>query len=345
MLPRILLFLVCVLLSWSCQSPQKAKVPAPGQAFERLSDYGLFEEPLAQLKASNGVLAYNVNTPLFSDYAEKARFVRLPSGTSAHFSSEGAFEFPDGTLVAKNFYYGEGLNKQIVETRILLKTSKGWEAWPYVWNEDQTEAYLEIAGAYRKVSIATPSGESLELDYMVPNKNQCKNCHDWSGNLQPIGLQAKHLDKNLDYGSGEKNQLLHWQELGLLSDYPESESIRLASWEAGAFDQLDLRARSYLDINCGHCHNPKGSAKNSGLNLLFEENNPTSLGINKPPVAAGKGSGGLIYSIVPGQPDASILYYRMHSTDPGAMMPELGRKLQHQEGLALIRKWIEEMEY
>jgi hypothetical protein len=77
---------------------------------------------------------------------------------------------------------------------------------------------------------------------------------------------------------------------------------------------------------------------------LQEESSSTALGVNKPPVAAGRGSGGLLFSIVPGKPEASILYYRMESTDPGAMMPELGRKLMHKEGLELIRDWIIAME-
>ena len=63
----------------------------------------------------------------------------------------------------------------------------------------------------------------------------------------------------------------------------------------------------------------------------------------KPPIAAGRGAGNYKYTIVPGHPDESIMVYRINSTDPGIMMPELGRKLIHKEGLDLIRQWIEEM--
>jgi len=104
------------------------------------------------------------------------------------------------------------------------------------------------------------------------------------------------------------------------------------------------RARAYLDVNCGHCHRPEGPAKNSGLNLRYNNEDLFSLGVDKGPVAAGKGSGGLMFDIVPGQPDASILVFRMNSTDPAIMMPELGRKTIHKEGIELIRKWIEEMD-
>jgi hypothetical protein len=82
----------------------------------------------------------------------------------------------------------------------------------------------------------------------------------------------------------------------------------------------------------------------SGLFLNIEETDPTRLGVHKPPVAAGRGAGNLNHTIVPGSPEASIMIYRIESTDPGIMMPELGRKLVHKEGVELVRKWIRNME-
>ncbi len=84
-------------------------------------------------------------------------------------------------------------------------------------------------------------------------------------------------------------------------------------------------------------------ASNSGLFLQLEETRPAALGIGKRPVAAGRGSGGLEVSIAPGDPDASILVHRMASAEPGVMMPELGRALVHDEGVALVRQYIAAM--
>jgi hypothetical protein len=95
-----------------------------------------------------------------------------------------------------------------------------------------------------------------------------------------------------------------------------------------------------LGANCGHCHNPRGVADNSGLNLNLEETRPSALGVGKRPVAAGRGSGDLEFAIAPGDPDRSILVHRMASTEPGVMMPELGRALVHEEGLALIGQYV-----
>lgn len=104
---------------------------------------------------------------------------------------------------------------------------------------------------------------------------------------------------------------------------------------------LDHQARSYLDINCGHCHNPNGSADTSALLLDYSDQyTPRQIGVCKPPIAAGQGSGGFLYSIVPGKADESILSYRLHSVEPAVMMPEIGRSLVHREGVALVDRWI-----
>jgi hypothetical protein len=77
--------------------------------------------------------------------------------------------------------------------------------------------------------------------------------------------------------------------------------------------------------------------------LDIHQTDMAKLGLNKSPVAAGKGSGNRKFGIVKGKPEESMLVYRIESLDPGEMMPEVGRKLQHKEGIALIRKWIKEM--
>ena len=103
---------------------------------------------------------------------------------------------------------------------------------------------------------------------------------------------------------------------------------------------INDRVRSYLDVNCGHCHSPTGNANSTGLYLHLDETRDIHLGIYKKPVATGRGSGGLKYSIVPGKPEESILLHRMISLDPGVMMPESGRALSHQEAVEMVREWI-----
>src|SRR3546814_358703 len=111
-----------------------------------------------------------------------------------------------------------------------------------------------------------------------------------------------------------------------------------------AHASLAGRARAYLDINCGHCHNEKGPADTSGLWLDVGDHPPRHLGLCKPSIAAGQGTGGHRFGIVPGKPAESILAYRMASDAPGVRMPEIGRDVVHREGVELIDAWIAAME-
>lgn len=313
--------------------------------FEKLSEYGLFTGVLAELNPADGVIPYDLNTPLFTDYAHKKRFVKVPEGEQVKYTVNDALEFPVGTILIKNFYYPNDFGKpeqgeRIMETRLLIHKEHGWEALPYIWNDEQTDATLEIAGGTKKVSWVHYDGNMKTLDYSIPNKNQCKGCHVRGAEMTPIGPKARNLNGKYTYTDGEMNQLLKWQELGILSGLPDLANVdKMPVWDDAHAD-LYKRGRAYLDVNCAHCHRSDGPGNTSGLFLTYEEADNAKLGYFKAPVAAGRGSGGLMHDLVPGKPDSSILYYRMNSTDPGIMMPELGRKTNHDEGLMLMQAWI-----
>ena len=316
----------------------------------KLSEFGFFKMPLASLEPAGDILPYDLNSPLFSDYAFKARFIKLPPGRQAAYSSTDVMEFPEGTVLIKNFYYPADFRKpeadrRIIETRLLIREVIGWNALTYIWNEEQTDAVLEIAGSTVPVSWIDTNGKSQAIHYSVPNLVQCKSCHEKNSRMVPIGPSAGQLNKSYPYKDGHQNQLSRWSSAGLLSSLPpDGEWPVIPVWDDPETGSLAARARAWLDVNCAHCHRREGPAKNTGLYLTFEETDPYKLGIRKPPIAAGRGSGGLKYGIVPGNPDASILVHRIQSLDPGVMMPELGRKMLHEEGITLIRAWIAEME-
>ena len=146
-----------------------------------------------------------------------------------------------------------------------------------------------------------------------------------------------------NYTTGKQNQLQFWQQRGMI-ELPATSIPANAVWNKEQSGTLEQRARAYLDINCGHCHNANGPGSSSGLFLDIHETDATKLGINKTPVAAGRASGNLSFDIHPGKPDKSIIIYRMKSTDPGIAMPEVGRELVHKEGIALISQWIREIQ-
>jgi hypothetical protein len=152
--------------------------------------------------------------------------------------------------------------------------------------------------------------------------------------MQPIGPKIRNLNMG--------DQLATLQQAGVLAFLPDNAPA-VPNYSDNSVS-LEQRARAYLDANCAHCHAPGLPADTSGLYLNWEEDRPVHIGIGKKPVAAGRGSGGLLVDIAPGDPDASIMIFRMNSTDPGIMMPEIGRSMVHDEGLSLIRAYIEALE-
>lgn len=317
----------------------------------KLSDYGFFEGKMADMIPIEGVMPYDLNTPLFSDYAEKMRFVKLPENGIVNYNDSTVLDFPIGTILIKTFYYfndsrDASKGKQLMETRLLIHETAGWEALVYVWNEEQTEAFLEVAGAEKQVVWKNEKGKKQKVNYLIPNLNQCKGCHNKSQKMTPIGPSVRQLNGDFAYENETKNQLLQWQDLGILKGFPgELKSVpKIPVWNDVKTGDVNSRARAYLDINCAHCHSQNGPARTSGLYLDYHEQNSSSLGINKSPVAAGRGSGDREFTIVAGQPNESIMVFRMESEDAGIRMPEISRQLVHKEGVALIREWIEGME-
>jgi uncharacterized repeat protein (TIGR03806 family) len=311
-----------------------------------LSAFGLFQGNGASQTPAPGVIPYDVNTPLFSDYTLKYRFMWLPLGTSAHYDPVGPFEFPVGAILVKTFAYPRDVRdpssgRRLIETRLLIHTDQGWRGLPYVWNEEQTEARLRIAGSEQPCRWIDADGQERENHYLVPNTNQCMACHENRKVMRPIGTTARNLNRSYDYGEGPENQLAHLTELRKLTGAPRPEQApRLAVWNDLASGSLEERARAWLESNCAHCHNPDGPARTSGLDLTATQEDLFKRGFWKPPVAAGRGSGGRSFGIVPGRPDESILLYRIESRQPGVMMPEQGRRLTDREGTALVRAWI-----
>jgi len=330
---------------------------------EKLSAWGLFQGSGWTLEPQAGVIPYELNTPLFSDYAEKYRTIWVPPGQAATYRDAEAFDFPVGTILSKTFMYpadgrvpaakgpgrtaGNGDRRfRLMETRILVHAKQGWVSLPYVWNEEGTEATLEVVGSSRAVEVTHASGEKLSVHYMIPNVNQCQGCHERDKAMAPIGLQARHLNRDYAYDEGPENQLARLARVGYLKGTPAPGTApRNAVWNEPGTGTLEERARAYLEANCAHCHDRRGPAASSGLYLTMQEKEPHTLGQCKAPVAAGRGAGkDLPFDIVPGKPERSILVYRMDSQDPGVMMPELGRSLIHREGVALIREWIQQLQ-
>jgi uncharacterized repeat protein (TIGR03806 family) len=334
LLPALLLLGVAVSVS-AQQSSSVSQDLISGDAMPAaLSEFGFFTGSAS--KPSSQLIPYSLGTPLFSDYAEKQRFIYLPMGTSVRVEeASGKLTFPVGTAIIKSFGYDNGSGElKILETRVMLHRADGWTALPYVWRADGSDADLKLGGKRIPVTFNRPDGESQTISYAVPNKNQCKQCHSSKDQLEPIGP----ILGNMEFPDmAAKGRLLKD------SGYNGAPVMAFAKWDKPAAASVNDRAASYLFVNCAHCHRPSGSASNSGLFLDRGAHDGASMGINKRPVAAGRGSGGFDFVIAPGQPERSILLHRMNSLEADVAMPELGRAAVHAEGLALLNEWVAEM--
>lgn len=297
-----------------------------------LSAFGFFNGSADRPAPS--LIPYELGTPLFSDYTEKQRYIYLPTGTKISSGADGRLKFPVGSALIKSFGYPDASGKlRAIETRLLLHRAEGWVALPYVWRKDGSDADLRLGGTRLPAEFAMPNGRKMAISYAVPNKNQCKQCHSLADAVMPIGP----LWQNMVFQRGADRRRI-------LKDNPSLAKLTAeARWNDDKSGTLSQRARSYLRVNCGHCHAPKGSASNSGLFLDGSAKDPAAYGIGKRPVAAGRASGDLDFIIEAGKPDRSILVSRMKSIDPGIAMPELGRATTHEEGVKLLEEWIAAM--
>lgn len=325
----------------------------------RLSDWGLFSLDGTSLTPNPDTLVFRPANTLFTDYAQKMRTLWIPEGEQASVVN-GEIEYPVGTVLSKTFYYptnaaGDPLrrdeiiaesielaNNRLMETRLLVKRSEGWDAFPYVWNEEETEAFLRVAGTTAALSLQTDAG-SKDFLYFVPNENQCAGCHVTEhpdGDLHPLAAVSHQLSYKRYQADGDLRLEI---DALVARGWLETAPMRLETIGYLNDGDLEARATEYLSINCGHCHNPNGAADTSNLILDGSHSQLVNMGVCKPPVAAGGGAGDRLYSIVPGAPEQSILLYRMQSSEPDEMMPELGRSLVHEEGIDLISDWIEQL--
>ncbi len=320
---------------------------------KRISEYHFFKDGRKQIP-NERVIPYDLNTPHFSDYAKLRRFLWVPEAAKIRLNKDYSMEFPMGSvLILTASYLNDiqdfSLGEQLIETRLLMLAESGWQTAQYVWDESATDANLVVVGGKVNVSWIHYDNKPKFHSYLIPNRNQCKQCHEIKERLEPLGpIHAKHLNKVFRYPEGNENQLIHWMRKGVLTGLSTEnlkEVPKAPVWNDPSTGALDTRARVYLEMNCSSCHRPNGLAFTSGLDLTAEQRNPFRFGIFKAPVAAGRGVGKTRFAMVPGKPDESMIFHRMNSTDPGIRMPIVGRNLVHEEGVALIREWIAQMKY
>lgn len=323
--------------------------------YEKLSDYKFFKGIMKDQNPSLNVIPYEPISALFTDYAHKKRFVWLPKGTKATYNGDDKIiELPVGAAIIKTFYYDNvqpSNTTQIVETRIMIKKANSWIFADYVWNEEQTEAYLDLNGSSKTITWKDENNLIKTAEYRIPNEAQCIVCHKTKNYVDgayvqkniPIGIKPQNLNKDLNYGSETKNQLTKWIQLGILENnfsLPSAENTVVNYNDASK--PLDKRARAYFDINCAHCHSENGHCDYRPMRFAFSEtlNNLTNMGVCVDTQDMQNFEPALSKIVTPGNINRSMLYHRLNTVDESYMMPLHGRSIIHEEGILLVEQWI-----
>jgi len=295
------------------------EVPPPPVP-KTLAETGLYSDFAAKTLAP-GVLAYDVRFPLWSDGADKARFLLVPAGKTIVTTDVDHWVYPVGTKAWKEFRVGG----KLVETRFLEKTGEGpigWRYGAYVWSADGTSA------------TAAPSGvvNALGTTHDVPDQAACENCHSGTadGLIGPGAIQL----------SDDKGTLANLASKGLFDKAPTGT---FAVPGTGVVQEV----LGYLHGNCGYCHSDKGRwATVRALRLKVPvgitdpAKTPTYLTTINKPMAHADPAGNPFIGVVPGDASKSHLYMRITKRDFWAM-PPVGSKVVDDAAAAKVKSWIE----
>ncbi|MBA3699219.1 MAG: PQQ-dependent sugar dehydrogenase [Planctomycetes bacterium] len=302
-----------------------------------LSGTGVFSTA-SSLTVKPGVVPYDMINPLWSDNADKRRWVALPGTAKIGFNATGEFTWPGGTVLVKHFEIAKsGGGTRRLETRVLVLDAAGTNGYgvTYKWRADNSEADLVAAGGQDEV-LSDVAGSPT---WRYPSRDQCLQCHTTTAGFV-LGPKTRQLNRSYAYPSGRSdNQLRTWNYLQMFSNRIDEGAIaglrKLVSiTDTGA--SVETRVRSYLDSNCAGCHRPGGSG--AAFDTRFD------VAMDQQAIIHGDLRDALGISgakvVVPRDLAKSVMHLRMQSNDPVRRMPPVGRNVVHSAAVDLIAQWI-----
>ena len=317
---------------------------ADGKMPSLLSQTGVLEDARALVPAK-GMIPYDLVVAFWSDGAGKTRWVAIPEGKVV-FSPTGEWKFPKGTVFVKTFELATDARdpgvKRRLETRVLvLDETGGVYGVDYKWRPDNSDADLLPGGVSEEIRLTTASGGTQSQRWSYPSRQDCLTCHNArAGSV--LGVKTRQMNHSFAYPSGvTDNELRAWNHAGLFDTVIEEGDLATFATLATANDAsrtVEDRARSYLDANCSHCHQPGGTVANFdaryGTPLEQQQliDGPVLIdqGIDKPRI------------IAPHDIWRSIAYMRVN-TAGDIRMPPLARNTIDPAGAKLLNEWIMSM--
>jgi uncharacterized repeat protein (TIGR03806 family) len=301
--------------------------PQPPDNFPKLLSQTGCVDPGDPTKPGEGLIPYEVNAPLWSDGAEKERWLAIPDGATITITPEQDWDLPIGSVAMKLFSVGG----KRVETRLFMRHDDGgWAGYTYEWNDDGKDATLLPASKVKSLSATSA--------WAYPSRNQCIQCHSLAAG-GTIGLETAQLNRDGVYPSTNRlsNQLATLDHIGLfaapLAQAPQ-DAPRLS--EPDGKDSLEARARAYLHANCSHCHRPMGGGQGT-MDLRYAKSFKDTITCNADNTQGAVN--GATKLIVPGSPQNSILSQRLHATD-SKRMPPVAVSVTDPLGTRLVDDWI-----
>jgi uncharacterized repeat protein (TIGR03806 family) len=330
-----------------------ATMPAslPGSLPLLLSETAVYADTPNRIPAS-GLIPYIPNTPLWSDGAQKSRYMAVPNNgglitpaTQIAFLPTNTWTFPAGTVFVKNFDLvvnttNASVPVQRLETRLLVRNINGSVyGVTYKWRPDNSDADLLITSSNQTIVVTNATGVTSQVWY-YPSPVDCLTCHTPVANYV-LGVNTRQLNGNLTYPAtgNTDNQLRTLNRLGLF--YPAINEASIPTYDQlSALTNLSAslvqRARSYLDANCAQCHQPGGAG------ITFDARYDTPLAQQKITNYPAQLSLGIDNACIVAGNDVwrSMLLVRMNTVNPSIQMPPLARNLIDSDAVQVFTEWI-----
>jgi putative heme-binding domain-containing protein len=345
---------------------ERARGDAHRRFPRRLSETGLFADTPAHRPAP-GVIPFSVNAAQWLDHATAERLVALP-GTGTILLHDDSVEIP-GTTFSGRFHYpkdgvlaktitvelerGNPKSRRRLETQVLHFDGGEWHGYTYEWNDAQTDAVLvEAAGKDRtfEVKEARAPGGLRKQRWHFASRAECLRCHNpWAD--YTLAFTLPQINRDHAYGSVVDNQLRAAQHAGVFRRVPPDRGLpSMPQLDADPLEDLppkltdpyrdgdlDQRARSYLHVNCAHCHQ-FGAGGSADIQLRYDTPIDETKGLEARP-AQGTFAIKDAQILAPADPYRSVLYYRMAKLGTGRM-PHIGSEVVDEAGLRLMHDWI-----
>ena len=338
--------------------PEKVVTPFP----QKLSESGLFRSVKGHI-VEPALIPYQVNSPLWSDGAEKFRFIAMPGESpQIEIPEKRGWSFPNETVLVNSLEMVEGDvdSKRWVETRFMTRQQNEWIGYSYRWNDDQSDASLvSREGLDVEFTITTQAG-TRQMPWHYPSRAECMVCHSRASGFV-LGLSTGQMNRDFEHspyhpqsGIGDQhekattleqtkpaeNQLAMLERLGLIKLPKPPEELEQLVNPYDPREKLEARAKSYLHSNCAICHVDAGGG-NSQIQLEYAVELDKMKLIDALPVhdKFGLDEARLVS---PGHPERSVLLHRMSKRGRG-QMPQLATTLVDHAAVEMMTQWIREL--